>query len=173
MTQSSDDLAKVKSEVREVRAKLESLRKLAISSQEPMIGASLYKLVLTQAFGNYISACANALSPINRTKAIEMISLDFPKLDILEALYRYNENVRKRAGWLQAEAMLSIPKLLLLNHLKSVDHILSVDEVLRLDVDQDKMFKELDKAGYVCPLGPPMSSHSGSLEESSIVHFNK
>lgn len=166
MTQTSDDLAKVKSEVEEVKAKLQSLQKLLITSQGPMIESSLYKLVRTHAFGDYISACGNVLNPAATTDAIEMISLDFPELDIQKALYGYDEEVRKWAGWLQAEAMLSLPELPLLNHLKSVDHILSADEVLSMDVKEHKMFRELDRADFVCPLGPLMSPHTSCARES-------
>lgn len=52
-----------------------------------MIEASLYKLVRTQAFGDYKSACANALNPAVTTDAIEMINLDYPELDIKKARY--------------------------------------------------------------------------------------
>lgn len=63
-----------------------------------MIKASLYKLVRTQAFGNYINACANTLNLVATTDAVEMISLDFSELDIQKALYGYNKEGRKRSA---------------------------------------------------------------------------
>lgn len=53
--------------------------------------------------------------------------------------------------------MIKISDLPFLDKLKKMDHILLANEVLRLDVDKDKMFRELDRAGVVCALGPPMS----------------
>lgn len=44
-----------------------------------------------------------------------------------------------------------------MDSLKSSDHILSVEEVLNSKVDEDILFRDLDKAGHVCPLGPPIS----------------
>lgn len=64
--------------------------------------------------------------------------------------------------------MLSISERPLLNHLKNVDRILSTDEVLRMDVDEYKIFRELDRAGYVFPRGPPMSPPARSVRESLL-----
>lgn len=78
VTHTLHDLTRVKSKVEKVKAELESLLQLAITSQGPMIDASLYKLVRTQAFGDYITACASALNHGGTTNTIEMISLDYP-----------------------------------------------------------------------------------------------
>lgn len=81
----------MKYEISEVRAELEALRQLAVISQGPMIKASLYKLVRTQAFGEYVNACADALNPAAATDAIELVSMDYLELDIKKAMYGYNE----------------------------------------------------------------------------------
>lgn len=83
--------------------------------------------------------------------------MDYPELDITMAMYGYNEKAREKAGWLQVEAMLKIPKLFLVEELEREGHILSSDEVLWLEVDEHKMFHELDKVRVVCLLGPPIS----------------
>lgn len=134
---------------------------------------SLYKLLQTLAFGVYISACANAFNLVATIDAIKMISLDFLELDIRKTLYGCDEEVRKRPKWLQAEAMLSLLKLPLLNHLKSVDQILSADEVLSMDVEEGRMFRQLHRTGLVCPLGPPISPPSSNVGESLIIPFDK
>lgn len=123
-----------------------------------MIEVNLYKFVRTQAFGEYINGCADSLNPAATTNAIELISLDYPELNIKKAMYRYDEGAREKAGWLQVEATLKVLELPFLEQLKGVDHILSVDKVLRIDVDEDRIFRQLDKARVVCPLGPPISS---------------
>lgn len=79
----------------------------------------------------------------------------------MKTMYGYDEKVREKAEWLQAEVMVKILELPLLDKLKRVDHILLVNEVLRLNVDKDKMFRELDRVGITCPLGPPMSPSTG------------
>lgn len=50
--------------------------------------------------------------------------------------------------------MLRVPEFPLLESLEVSDHILIVDEVLKSKVDEDKMFQDLDKSKYICPLGP-------------------
>lgn len=47
LSHSSEDLAKVKAEVETVKIELESLHFMVVSSQGPMIQASLYMLVQT------------------------------------------------------------------------------------------------------------------------------
>lgn len=42
------------------------------------------------------------------------------------------------------------------NSLKVVDHILTVDEVLKSEVDEDLVLTDLDKAGVVRYLCPPL-----------------
>lgn len=56
-----------------------------------------------------------------------------------------------------------MPKFPLLESLKSNDHILSAEKILKSEVDEDKIFKELDKSGFVYPLGPSMSPPKGDL----------
>lgn len=45
----------------------------------------------------------------------------------------------------------------MLDSLKASDHVLSVEEVRSSTVDEDLMFRDLDKAGHICLLGPPIS----------------
>lgn len=42
----------------------------------------------------------------------------------------------------------------LLNSLKDVDHLLTSEEVLESVVDEDRMFRDLVKAGIINPSGP-------------------
>lgn len=101
----------------------------------------------------------NSLNLVATTNAIELISMDFAKLDIRKAMYR----------WVQVEAILRIPKLPLLDHLNYIDHILSIEELLKIDTNKDKLFRDLDKAGCVCSLGPPMSPlHESGVEFSEV-----
>lgn len=44
-----------------------------------------------------------------------------------------------------------------LESLKASDHMLSAEEILNLKVDKDKIFRDSDKVGHVCTLGPSMS----------------
>lgn len=44
----------------------------------------------------------------------------------------------------------------LLNELKSWGHSFIVVEVFKLGKNEDPSFRDLDKVGVVCPLGPPI-----------------
>lgn len=48
-------------------------------------------------FGRYVNACGMAITPV---VAIELISLDFPDLDISKTKYGYDELVLERFGFL-------------------------------------------------------------------------
>lgn len=111
LAQSSKDLAKVKAKVDMVKSELEPLHTLAVSLQGPMIKASLYKLMRTQGNGNYVNSCTNALNLVAMIDTVELISVDFPELDIRKTLYGYNEEARKKFGWLQVKAMLRVPNM--------------------------------------------------------------
>lgn len=69
--------------------------------------------------------------------------------------------------------MLQVPKFRLLESIKYSDRILTTMEVLKLKVDKYKMFRDLDKLGYVCSLGSPMSPPRGylliSLPEADVT----
>lgn len=53
--------------------------------------------------------------------------------------------------------MLSVAELLLFEALKASDQLLSTKDVLKMQMDEDLMLRDLDKAWYHCPLGPPLS----------------
>lgn len=120
-----------------------------------MLKAFLHKLVRTEAFGDYISSYADALNPAAMTDAIEMVNMDYPELDVKKAMYGYNEETIERVGWFQAKAMVKIHPLPLVEELEKIDHILSVDEVIRVEVDEDEIFRDLDKSGGVYPYKLP------------------
>lgn len=135
-------LSKVKAEIVETRDELTALREMAVFTQGPMISAVLHKLVRTKAFGDYISACADALNLAATTDAIKLISLDHPELDIKKPMYGYDEEAREKAGWLQAEAMVNLPILPLIDELERMNHMLSAEEVMQVEVNEDIMFRE-------------------------------
>lgn len=49
---------------------------------------------------------------------------------------------------------MKIPPLPFVEELEKTDHILSTDKVLRVEVDEDEIFRELDKSGGLCLYGP-------------------
>lgn len=49
------------------------------------------------------------------------------------------------------------------NLFKSSDHVLIAKEILKSEDDENKMFRDLDKSGYVCSLGSPMSPPRANL----------
>lgn len=49
---------------------------------------------------------------------------------------------------------MNIPVLSLFEGLKLSDHKLTMEKVLHNPIDEDLMFKELDKVGVACVLGP-------------------
>lgn len=104
-----------------------------------------------------MNAYGNAINLMATTDAIELISLDFPKLNIRKEEYGYDLVARERLGLLLTKAMLRVLELPLLESLKASDHILTAEENLKSKVDEDKMFRDLDKSVYSCSLGPPMS----------------
>lgn len=59
-----------------------------------------------KAFGCYMNACSHAISPVVTMDAIELISLDFPDLNIKKSDYGYDEVTRKRVACQLTEAML-------------------------------------------------------------------
>lgn len=71
--------------------------------------------------------------------------------------YGYGKAAKEQSGWCLAEAMLRVSDFPFMNLLESNDHILSHEEVLNSKMDEDIMFRDLDKAGHICSLAPPMS----------------
>lgn len=99
-----------------------------------------------KAFGEYVNNCGDDINPLATTNAIELISLDFPDLDIKKSDYMYDATTREQSRWHLAKAMLPVPELSLLELLKSSNHILKVEKVLKSEVDEDKMFRYFDKS---------------------------
>lgn len=93
--QTSKVISQVKSKMYEVRAELEGLRRLAVSTQDPLIRVFLYKLVMTKAFNDYINTCVDALNPATTTDTIKLISMVYPELEIKKATYGYNEEAKR------------------------------------------------------------------------------
>lgn len=140
-----------------LRDKANNLRAQVISSQGSFLQASVCKLLRTNAFGKYMNACGSAINTLATIVAIELISLDFLDLNIKRSDYGYDTATRDQFGWRLVETMLQVPDFPLLESFKSSDHIFTSDEILKSKMDEDRMFKNLDKAGHVCSLGLPMS----------------
>lgn len=146
-----------KGEASSLRAELEGLRSKLVTSQGPPLQALLYKIIRTNDFGEYLNAYGGIINSLVMIEAIEVISLDHAHLDLKKPGNGYNKDAREQSGWRMTEEMLKVSGLCLLDSLKSNDHILSVEEVLNSKVDEDLMLRDLDKAGIVYPLSPPMS----------------
>lgn len=116
-----------------LRAETSTLHAQATASHGSLLLATIYM-------------CSNAINPLATSEAIELISLDFPDVNVKRPDYGYDKAVRKESGWRLVEAMLHLPEFSLLESLKSSDHILMADEVLKSKVDKDKMFLDLDKS---------------------------
>lgn len=95
--------------------------------------------------------------PLATIEVIELISLDFCDLNIKRSDYRHVEEVKEQVGRLMAEAMLKVPEFPLLEFLKLSDHILSPEKIVKLEMDEDRMFRDIDKARHLCSLSPPLS----------------
>lgn len=162
----AEDLSKAKEELVEVKcawkSEVESLRSQALTSQGPLLQAFLYKLMRTNAFGEYINQCGGAINPLAMTDAIELISMDHPNLDINKLEYGYDKDAKEQCSWRLDEEMMRAPSFPLLDALKANDHIISV-EVLNSTVNEDLMFRNLDRVSHVCPLGHPMSPPRSDL----------
>ena len=128
-----------------------------IKSQGHLLQAFLYKLIGSTTFGEFINSCDEVINLLATTDAIDLISLDHPELDIKKPEYGYDSEVREKVNWRLAERLLKSPKFPLLTSLKAVEHVLSVDEVLKSKVNEDLMFRDLDNAGLVSSLGPPVA----------------
>lgn len=166
LTRAKDKLARVTFETRrrEEALKVEKTsRAQVISSQGSLMQATVYKLLRTNVFGEYVNAYGSAINPLATTETIELISQDFPDMDIKKSDYRYDKAAKEQSGWHMAEAMLRVSSFPLLDSLKSNDRILSPKEILKSEVDEDSMFMDLDKIGHVYSLGPPMSPHRPDL----------
>lgn len=140
------------------KSKVEALWQCLIETQGPLIQASLYMIIHTQSFGRYINWCGMALTPIASTKAVELISFNYPDLNIKNANFGYDSEAKEKVGWLLAEAMMRASDLPFLEVVKLSDQPLTVEDVLKIEVDKDLMFRELDRSGHVCCLGPDVSS---------------
>lgn len=75
-------MAEAKESEEAIKAEIDSLRAQVISSQESLLRATVYKLLRTNNFGEYVNACGSAINPLATTEAIELISLDYPDLEI-------------------------------------------------------------------------------------------
>ena len=94
------------------------------------------------------------INPLATTDSIDLISLDHLDLDIKKPEYGYDRDVREQVNWRLVERILKEAEFPFLSSLKNVDHLLTPEEVLESVVDEDLMFRDLDKAGIVSPLGP-------------------
>lgn len=96
------------------------------------------------------------INPLVTTNSIDLIFLDHPELDIKKPEYGYDSDVRERVNWRLAKRILKSVEFPLLISLKGVDHMLTAEEVLKSETDEDFMFRDLDNAGIISPLGPPI-----------------
>lgn len=70
-----------------LRAETSNLRAQVTASQGPLLQVTIYKLLRTKAFGEYVNACEDAINPLMITDAIELIILDFLELNIKRSDY--------------------------------------------------------------------------------------
>lgn len=87
------DNSKLKEELEVTKAVAKVAR-----SQSSVIEAILYKIFHTKAFGDDVNRSGMAFTPLATTDEVELISLDFPKLDIKKDIYGYDKEARRLAG---------------------------------------------------------------------------
>lgn len=153
----ASELAKSKADVESLGASHQEFQAQVVRSQGKFLQAFLYKLTQSSAFGEFVNECGDVINPLATTDAIELITLDHPKIDVKKPEYGYDDkDIRDQVNWRLVESILKAGEFSLLTNLQGVNHILSVEEVLESTVDEDLMFQELDATGITSPLEPPI-----------------
>lgn len=74
---------------------LANLHDQVLYSQGPLLQATIYKLIKTNSFAEYVKACGGAINPLVKTETIELIRLDYPHIDITKSSYGYEKDAKE------------------------------------------------------------------------------